>query len=585
MHGKLKYPSTFKYFDYVNPVSPKGGIVRLGAIGGYDTFNNFIIKGRKAAGLSRIYDTLMESSADEPFSMYGVLAESITVPNDRSWVIFKLREAARWHDGQLVTAEDLIWSFKFFLTKGHPYYRFYYGNVSKVEKLDDRTVKFSFKPGENRELPLILGQLQVLPKHYWVKRDLTKTTLTPPLGSGPYKIKSFEPNRSIIYERVKDYWGSKLPVNKGRHNFDQIVYEYFRDGTVALEAFKAGRFDFRQENSSKAWAIGYDVPAIEQGSLQKRSFKHARTQGMQGFVFNTRRQVFRDRKVRNALSYAFDFEWSNKTLFYNQYTRTESYFANSELAAPKTPSPQEIAILEPFRAKLPSEVFDASYIAPRSDGSGNIRINLRKAKNLLNSAGWTFDRIQKKLIHQKTGFPFEFEILLVSPLFERIVLPFKKNLEKLGITALVRTVDSAQYQKRTQNFDFDMVVMTWGQSSSPGNEQRMFWSSSAADRPGSQNLSGIKNSVVDELIEKLIATPSRESLVFHSNALDRVLLWQYLVIPHWHTKYDRIIFWNKFGIPSITPKNGIVFSAWWIDQKKNAELDRAGYGSAKKRRR
>ena len=580
MHGKLKYPDNFRNFEYVNPRAPKGGAVRLGSIGGYDTFNTFIIKGRKAAGLNRIYDTLMESSADEPFSMYGVLAESIEVPKDRSWAVFTLRKGAYWHDGRPISAADLIWSFNFLLTKGHPYYRFYYGNVSKVEKIGERQVKFSFEPGKNRELPLILGQLQVFPKHYWENRDPTKTTLIPPLGSGPYKIKSYEPNRSITYERVENYWGRELPVNRGRHNFRQIVYEYFRDGTVALEAFKAGRFDFRQENSSKAWATGYKIPALKKGFLLKRSFKHERTQGMQGFVFNTRRQVFNDRRVREALSYAFDFEWSNKTLFYSQYKRTESFFANSELSALGMPSAEELVILEPYRTKLPQEVFSSYYTAPETDGSGNNRDNLRKARNLLKRAGWKFDRGLRRLVHQESGQPLEFEILLVSPLFERIALPFKKNLKKLGIIAHVRTVDSAQYQKRTQSFDFDMVVTTWGQSSSPGNEQRMYWTSNAADRTGSRNLSGLKNNVVDELVEGLIAASDRKKLVAHSHALDRVLLWQHLVIPHWHTDNDRIVYWNRFGMPVRTSKNGIVFSAWWIDPKKDFALRRAGYGAA-----
>lgn len=576
MHGNLKYKPGFKHFDYANPDAPKGGTVRLGSIGGYDTFNTFIVKGRKAAGLGRIYDALMESSDDEPFSMYGVLAESIEVPKDRSWVTFTLRADAKWHDGKLVTAEDLIWTFNFLLEKGHPYYRFYYGSVAKAEKVGPRSVKFSFKPGENRELPLILGQLQVFPKHYWATRDPTKTTLEPPLGSGPYRIKSFEANRSITFERVKDYWGRDLPVKKGRHNFDRVVYEYFRDGTVALEAFKAGRFDYRHENSSKAWATAYDIPAVKNGELLKRAFRHERTQGMQGFVFNLRRAVFQDRRVRKALSYAFDFEWSNKTLFYGQYKRSESYFANSELSAPGLPTKKELAILEPYRARLPKEMFSETFAAPRTDGSGNNRPNLRKARKLLAAAGWRFDRKQRKLVDGKTGRALDLEVLLVSPLFERVVLPFKKNLEKLGITLSVRTVDSAQYQKRVQSFDFDMIVTTWGQSSSPGNEQRMFWSSDAADREGSRNVAGLKSKDIDDLVEKLIAAPTRESLVHHTRALDRVLLWQHLVIPHWHTGTDRTAYWNKFGMPKIIPKNGVVFSTWWVDKAKAAALKRRG---------
>ena len=582
MHGSLKYKPGFKHFEYVNPGAPKGGTVRLGAIGGYDTFNTFIVKGRKAAGLGRIYDSLMESSDDEPFSMYGVLAEKVEVPKNRSWVTFTLRGDAKWHDGKPITADDLIWTFNFLLEKGHPYYRYYYGSVAKAEKVGPLSVKFVFKPGENRELPLILGQLQVYPKHYWQTRDPTKTTLEPPLGSGPYRITSHEANRSITYERVADYWGRNLSVNRGRHNYDKLIYEYFRDGTVALEAFKAGRFDYRHENSSKAWATAYDTPAVKKGQLIKRAFKHERTQGMQGFVFNLRRPVFQDARVREALSYGFDFEWSNKTLFYGQYKRSESYFANSELAAPALPTAAEVAILEPYRARLPKALFTTAFTAPKTDGSGNNRPNLRKARKLLAAAGWRFDRKQRKLMHAKTGRALEFEVLLVSPLFERVVLPFKKNLERLGITITVRTVDSAQYQKRVQSFDFDMMVATWGQSSSPGNEQRLFWSSSAADREGSRNLAGLKNKDVDELVEKLIAAPSRESLVNHTRALDRVLLWQHLVIPHWHTGTDRTAYWNKFGMPKILPKNGVDFSTWWIDKAKAAALKKRGSKSGGK---
>ena len=573
MHGTLKYKPDFQHFDYVNPNAPKGGTVRLGANGGYDTFNTFIVKGRKAAGLNRIYDTLMESSDDEPFSMYGLLAESVAVPKDRTSATFTLRKNARWHDGKPVTAEDLIWTFNFLLEKGHPYYRFYYGSVDTVTKVGPRSVKFIFKPGENRELPLILGQLQVFPKHYWATRDPTKSTpLEPPLGSGPYRVLSFEANRSITYERMKNYWAKDLPIKRGRDNFDQVIYEYFRDGTVALEAFKAGRFDYRHENSSKAWATAYDIPAVKDGLLIKNAFKHERTQGMQGFVFNLRRDVFNDAKVREALSYAFDFEWSNKTLFYSQYKRTKSYFANSELASKNLPTKEELVILEPHRKFLPKQVFSKIFDVPQTDGSGNSRGNLRKARKLLADAGWRFNRKKRQLVHKKSGKALAFEVLLVSPLFERVVLPFKKNLERLGVALQVRTVDSAQYQKRIQSFDFDMVVTTWGQSSSPGNEQRLYWSTSAADREGSRNLAGLKSKVIDTLVEKLIAAPTRESLVQHTRALDRVLLWHHVVIPHWHTGTDRTAYWNKFGMPKTLPKNGISFSTWWVDPKKAATL-------------
>ncbi len=577
MHGEPKYPPGFKHFDYVNPAAPKGGEVRLSALGGFDSFNGFIIKGRPAAGLGLIYDTLMVSAADEPFSQYGLLAETIETPPDRSWVAFTLRREARWHDGRPVTVEDVIWTFNTLRTKGDPFYRFYYANVAKVEKTGPRTVRFDFKPGENRELPLILGQLPVLPRHYWEKREFAKTTLEPPLGSGPYRIKSFEANRTVVYERVPDYWGRALPVKVGFDNFDIVRYEYFRDATVALEAFKAGAYDFRLENSSKAWATAYDFPAVRKGWIKKEAFKHGRSAGMQGFAFNLRRPIFRDRRVRRALAYAFDFEWSNKTLFYGQYRRTRSFFENSELAAKGLPRGEEKEILERLSRKyqLPPEVLKEEYNPPRTAGDGNIRANLRIAVKLLRAAGWRVDRKTRKLTHAKTGRVMRFEIMLVSPLFERIVLPFVQNLKRLGIDVRVRVVDSAQYQRRILDFDYDMIVANWGQSLSPGNEQRNFWGSAAADRPGSRNLTGIKDPAVDELIELVIAAPTRESLVARVRALDRVLQWQHIVIPHWHIPYDRVVYWNKFGRPEATPIQGVQLFAWWVDRAKAEALQRA----------
>lgn len=578
MHGDLKYPADFAHFDYVNPDAPKGGEVRLAATGTFDSFNPFIIKGNPADGIGRIYDSLLVSSADEAFSQYGLLAETVEYPSDRSWVAFTLRPEARWHDGRPVTADDVIWTFETLRTHGLPFYRAYYGNVEKVEKIGDRRVKFTFKAGENRELPLILGQLAILPKHYWESRDFTKTTLEPPLGSGPYKIAGFEPGRRVSYKRVEDYWGKNLPVNVGRDNFDMIHYDYYRDETVALEAFKAGEYDLRPENSSKAWATAYNFPAVASGAVRKEEIPHDRSTGMQGFVFNTRRPLFRDPRVRQALAYLFDFEWSNRTLFYGQYKRTRSYFENSELAATGLPSAAERALLEPFRDELPPEVFTRAYAPPATDGSGHMRENLRKAMQLFAAAGWRIDKRTRKLTHSETGQVMDFEILLVSPLFERIVLPFKQNLSRLGITANVRTVDSAQYRQRLDDFDFDMIVASWGQSLSPGNEQRNFWSSAYADRLGSRNLTGIKSPAVDALVEGLIAAPDRESLVQHVRALDRVLQWGHWVIPHWHIPYDRLAYWDKFGRPEITPAQGAQLDTWWIDPAKAQALQKGKTG-------
>ena len=576
MHGDLKYGPDFKHFDYVNPNAPKGGSIRLNAIGGFDSLNPFIVKGNAAAGASMIYDTLMVSSADEAFSEYGQLAETVRTPEDRSWVEFKLRDNARWHDGKEITADDVIFSFETLVAKGSPFYRFYYGSVAKAVKLGPKTVRFEFKPGENRELPLILGQLTVLPKHYWQDREFDATTLEPPLGSGPYKIKHVDPNRSVTLERVEDYWGKDLPVAKGENNFDIIEFEYYRDAQVAIEAFTGGRFDFRTENSSKAWATAYDVPAVKKGLIKLDQFDHNRPAGMQGFAFNTRRDIFKNPVVRHALAYAFDFEWSNKNLFYGQYSRTRSYFDNSELTATGLPSDAELALLEPFRGKIPDEVFTKEYNPPSSDGSGRIRSNLRTASKLLRDAGWVIkDGVR---VHEATGRKLEFEILLASPLFERVVLPFAKNLETLGVKVRARTVETAQYRRRLDTFDFDMIVGNWGQSMSPGNEQREFWGSSSTDQEGSRNIIGIKDPAIDALIEKIIAAPDRQSLVTASRALDRVLQWNHFVIPHFHAGYDRIAYWDKFGQPTITPARGTQFMTWWVVPEKAAHIAEARKG-------
>ena len=570
MHGDLKYPAGFTNFDYVNPNAPKGGTVRLNAVGTYDSFNGFIVKGNPGAGLGFIYDNLMYGSADEAFSQYGQLAQSVEMPKDRSWVAFTLRPEARWHDGKPVSVEDVIWSFETLTTKGTPFYRFYYGNVKDAVKTGPRTVRFNFKPGENRELPLILGQLTILPKHYWQNRDFSKTTLEPPLGSGPYKIASFEPGRSITYERVEDWWGENLPVNRGQYNFDTIRYDYYRDSTVSLLAFNAGEYDYRAENSSKAWATAYKTPNVENGLIRKVEITHNRSSGMQAFVYNTRREIFKDRRVRQALAYAFDFEWSNKNLIYGQNARTRSYFYNSELAATGVPEGDELKLLEPYRGRIPDEVFSQEYNPPKTDSSGNIRRNLRKAIKLLNDAGWVVK--DRRRVNEKTGMALEFEVLLVSPLFERIVLPFAKNLEKLGVKLNVRTVDPSQYRRRLDTFDFDVIVGGAGQSLSPGNEQRSYWGSKSADIEGGRNFIGIKDPVIDELIEKVIAAPDRKALVTSVRALDRVLQWGHWLIPHWHVKYDRVAYWDKFGQPKNTPLQGNQFLAWWVNVKKEDAL-------------
>ena len=563
MHGQPKYGPAFTHFDYVNPSAPKGGAVKLAAIGStFDTFNSYTLKGDAPAGLAMIYDTLTTHAADEAFTEYGLVAESLEVPKDRSWVIFNLRPEARFHDGLPITAEDAAFTLRTLQAKGHPFYRFYYGAVDKAEVLGPRRVKFSFKPGDNRELPLILGQMVVLPKHYWEGRDFEAATLDVPVGSGPFRVKSFEPGRFIVYERVKDYWAKDLPVMKGRFNFDTIQYDYYRDDTVALEALKAGEFDLRLENNSKMWAAGYSTDAVAQGRLIKAELHHQNSAGMQGWVFNTRRDLFKDPKVRQAITLAFDFEWSNTQLFYGQYTRTQSYFSNSELASTGLPSAAELAILEPYRGRIPEEVFTTVYQAPKAEGRYGRRQNLLKALELLEQAGWTVK--DRKLVHAQSGVPFAFEILLNSPSFERIALPFARNMERLGMTVSVRTVDTAQYKNRLDSFDFDMMVGVWGQSLSPGNEQVNYWTSSAADAKGGRNVAGIKNPVGDDLVAKLVAAPDRQALITVCRALDRVLLWGHYVVPNWHIAYDRVAYWDKFERPQTIPMQGYQFDTWWL---------------------
>ena len=572
MFDDVKYGPEFEHFDYADPNAPRGGELRLAALGTFDNLNPFILKGNAAAGSGLIYDNLLTGSLDEPFTEYGLLVESIDMPADRSWVAFTLREEARWHDGRPVTVEDVIWTTETLRTKGHPFYRHYYADIAGVSQTGPRTVRFTFGDTVNRELPLIVGQIDVLPKHWWEGRDFESTTLEPPLGSGPYRIAAVEPGRSITLERVPDYWGRDLAVNRGQNNIDVIRYDYYRDATVAVEAFKAGEFDFRSENNSKEWGTAYDLPDVADGRMIRELIDHEIPTGMQAFWFNTRRAKFADRRVRHALAHAFDFEWSNANLFYGQYTRTKSFFSNTELASSGLPQGGELRVLEGYRDRVPAEVFSRAYEPPSTDGSGNIRRNLRTAKRMLQEAGWAVrDGV---LTHAGSGETMEIEFLLVAPAFERIVGPVVRNMERLGIAARIRLVDPAQYQNRIDEFDFDIVVSTRGQSLSPGNEQRNYWTTASADVRGSGNLAGIRDPAVDELVDLLIQAPDRETLVATTRALDRVLLWGHYVIPQWHIRSFRLVYWNRFGRPEIRPKYGLGFpTTWWIDQEKAARLE------------
>jgi len=568
MHGEPKYDQNFISVEYVSNNAEKGGNIVRSAIGTYDTFNPFTLKGTSAAGIGLLYESLTVGSSDEAFTEYGLLAKSIEWPDDRSWVTFTLRDEAKWHDGKKITSDDVVWTFNTLMEKGHPFYKYYYGDVSEVIKITENKVKFEFSTNTNKELVLIVGQLPVLPKHYWENKNFEETTLDVPIGSGPYKVKSFDAGRSITYELDMDYWGFEnniVPIKVGKDNMGSIRYDYYKDRGVEREAFKSGEIDFFSENTSKEWATGYDIDAVTEGLIKKELIPHENPQGMQAFAFNTRKDIFADKRVRKALSFAFDFEWTNKNLFYGAYKRTDSFFENSELASSGLPSQAELAYLNPYIDQLPKEIFNEEYSNPKTDGSGFIRNELQEATKLLQEAGW---KLRDGKLENSSGEPFEFEILLVSPAFERIVLPFIDNLEKLGINASLRTIDSSQYQNGIESFDFDMVVFTFSQSLSPGNEQRNFWSSGAADTNGSRNIIGIKNNVIDLLIENLINAKDREDLITISRALDRVLLWNYYVIPQWHISAYRVLYWDMFDQPKQKPKYSLGFDTWWVNQNK-----------------
>ncbi len=576
IYGELKYGPDFTHFAYANPDAPKGGTLRLGWIGTFDNLNPHIIKGIEPPRLSSLlYDTLTERADDEIAIEYGRLVERIEVPPDNAWVLYTLRSEAHWHDGKPITPEDVIFSLETYKTKGHPGLRNYFAAIEAAEKVGARQVRLIFSGETNKELPVIAGQMSILPKHYWEGRNFEETTLDPPLGSGPYRIAAVEAGRSITYERVADYWGRDLPVNKGRFNFDRIHFDYYRDQTVAIEALKAGEFDYRRENSSKDWSTAYEGEALAAGRLVKDPLPHQRAAGMQAFWFNTRRAKFADSRVRRALGYAFDFEWTNKNLFYSLYTRSNSYFANSELASAGLPAGRELEILEEYRGRIPDELFTTEFQLPTTNGSGRLRQNLRAAKQLLQEAGWVV--VDNTLTHAESGEVMEIEFLLSSSSWERIVAPMIPNLKRLGVKATIRTVDQTQYQNRLQAFDYDVIVLVRGQSHSPGNEQRNSWTSVVADEPGSGNVAGIKDPVVDELVERLIQAPSRAELVATTRAMDRILLWGHYTIPHWYSDSFRVVHWDKFGKPALSaPYTGDYFvmpSTWWYDAEKAARLE------------
>ncbi len=573
--GEPKYPPDFKHFDYVNPDAPKGGVVRFSETGTFDSFNVMIPRGTAAAGIGLIYDTLTTQSRDEVATAYGQIAESLAFPADFSWVTYRLRPDAKWHDGAPITPDDVVWSFDM-ITKNNPGQAFYYRHVKDVQKTGEREVTFTFDQGGNRELPQIVGEMMVLPKHWWTgtdasgkPRDITQGTLEPPLGSGAYKIKSFVPGRTVSYERVKTYWGKDLPVNVGSNNFDEIRYEYYRDDTVELEAFKADQYDFRIETSAKNWATAYDFPAKTDGRVLLERFENKSSGVMQAFVPNLRRAKFQDQRVRRALNYALDFEGMNHTLFFDQYTRVGSYFSGTELASSGTPQGLELNILNGVKDQVPPDLFTKPYTNPTSPNEDARRANLRAAFDLLKQAGY---QVKGKQLVDPQGVPFTLEILINSPAFERVALFYKPGLERLGIQVSVRIVDSSQYINRVRARDFDMIIAAWGQSLSPGNEQRDYWGSESAKRDGSRNYAGISNPAVDMLIDKVIYAKNREELVATTHALDRVLLWNDYVIPAWTLRYTRTARWDRFARPEKLPQYSFEFpTIWWWDAAKAAK--------------
>lgn len=583
--GEPAYGPDMTHFSWVNPNAPKGGEVRLGSIGGFDSLNAFAAKGEAATGLGLIYDTLLVNSLDEPSTEYGLIAEAVSHPDDYSSVTFRLNTEATFQDGHPITAEDVIYSLQA-LKEINPFFKAYYANVTGAEANGDHEVTFRFDVTGNRELPLIMGQLYVLPKHYWTEtdadgklvRDIGASTLEPPLGSGPYRVADVKSGVGgrIAYERVQDYWAQDLPTVKGMWNFDRIVYEFYGDTRASQLAFQKGDLDLRRENSSLSWATQYEFPAVKDGRVKREEIVTEGVESMQGFVLNLRRPQFQDVRVRQAFELAFDYEFANENLFYGLYTRTASYFQGSELAATEKPTGLELEILETVRGEVPDGVFTETVPVPSVKGDRRaLGRDLRTAAKLLRDAG--YNQVGGRLVHSETGEPLKAEFLLVSPLFERIVLPYTENLKRLGIDASARTVDTSQYQRRVRNFEFDVMVGNFAQSISPGNEQRDFWGSAAADRVGSRNVIGIKNPAVDKLIDRLILAKDRQELVAATRALDRVLRWNHYVVPQWHNPADWVASWDKFSRPTTPPRRTVgELQTWWVDPTKAAALAEAG---------
>ena len=584
LYGEPKYGPDFEHFEYVNPTAPKEGTLTRGLIGTFDSFNAFSFKGTPPppaflqfmANGSFFYfnEPLMSRGADEPMALYCLICKTVEVAEDNSWIEYTIRPEARFHDGTPVTADDVVFSFNILMSKGHPRYKFYWGDVDHVEKLGESRVRFNFKTTQNTELPMLVGELPVLNKIFWEAHDLATATLEIPIASGPYRIDQFEPGRFFTFKRDPNYWGKDLPVTRGSANFDEMRFDYYRDSDVSFQAFMGGAFDIRGEGNSTRWATGYDQGLIDSGALIKEAFTDDQPDTIHPFVINLRRDIFTDIQVREALALALDFDGTNRTVAHGLMEPFRSFYQGADLASSGLPEGEELEILERYRGQIPDEVFTTAFEPPRNDTDGALRDNLLKAQDLLANAGW---KIQNGVLaNEQSGEPFEFEFLLRLPIYERWVGPYLKNLERLGIKGVMRMVDPTQYLNRMDEFDFDMAIgarpLWGGQSNSPGNEQREMWSSDAADRSGSENWIGIKDPAIDAIIEDLIKAPTRESLVAHTHALDRILLWNHFVIPAYVEPNIWWAYWNKLGRPEYTPASGPQPAVWWFDEAKAENL-------------
>jgi len=562
-----KYAANFKHFDYVNPNAPKGGKLILASPGAFDSFNPYILKGAQAEGLGLVFDTLMESSLDEPFSKYPLIAEDISLAKNKLSVKFRLNRKARFSNGDPITAKDVKYSFDMLVSDlAHPQYKFTYGDVKQAVVIDKYNIRFDFKQ-TNPELHMILGNIPVFSSKWQGDKSFDKLTEEIPIASGPYVVDSYSLGKRVTYKRDPNYWAAQLPTRRGKFNFDEIVYKYYKDLVISLEAFKAGEFDFRYEYYSKLWAREHIGPHYDSGEIVKKELPHSNNAGMQGFVFNTRRDFFKDQRVRRAIALGFDFEWSNDHLFYNQYVTNDSYFSNTELEATGLPKNGELKLLEPYRKQLPKKIFNQQWQAVSTKKPSSLRKNLRKAKQLLEEAGW---KVKGGVLVNKKGRVFEYEVMLAQKGMDRIFAPFARNLAKLGIKMTYRTVDRSLYIRSVRAFDYDMIVSSFPQSLSPGNEQINMFHSRSADKEGSRNLAGVKDPVIDAMVEKVISAENRQQLITASHALDRLLLHGDYLVPNWYINRHRIAYWDKFNQPKKLPLyySPIVWvtETWWAEQ-------------------